>query len=140
MLKEIVKKYYPEGDYNCAEAMIYGANEAYQLNLSKDALLAMAGFGGGMAVEGVCGAISGGVAVLGIMFTKERAHVGQLTKELTIEFIKTVEEKLGSSNCKILKEQYRDEEIKCASIVESTAEILDEIINRELKKDVTPIH
>ena len=133
MLKEIIKNYYPNKHYNCAEAMVYAANDAYDLKLSKDTLLAMAGFGGGMAVEGVCGAISGGIAVLGIMFTKDRAHEDDGIKELTKEFFNRIEETLGSSNCKVLKDQYRDENLKCASIVEISADILEEIINKQIK-------
>ncbi|WP_026477046.1 C-GCAxxG-C-C family (seleno)protein [Alkaliphilus transvaalensis] len=134
MLKEQVIKYYPDNHYNCAEAIIYAANDIYNLKLAKDTLKAMAGFGGGMAVEGVCGAISGGVAVIGILFTKEYAHEGDAVKELTKELINAVEEELGSSNCKVLKEKYRNEESKCKFIVEIIADKLESIINRELTK------
>lgn len=141
MLKEAVKKYYnTQRDLNCAESIIYAANEVYDLRLSKETLRAMAGFGGGMAVEGFCGALTGGIAVLSIIFVKDRAHEGTLIKELTASFINRVEKELGSSNCKILKEKYRDDESKCSLIVDTAANILEAIIHEELSKEVGTIH
>ena len=52
MLKETAKKYWTEEyDLNCAECIIYAANEEYNLNLSEQTLKVMAGFGGGMATR-----------------------------------------------------------------------------------------
>ncbi|GAB6086856.1 C-GCAxxG-C-C family (seleno)protein [Alkaliphilus crotonatoxidans] len=141
MLKETIKKYYgSQRDLNCAEAMVYAANEVYDMRLEKETLRAVAGFGGGLGIEDVCGAITGGVAVLGIIFVEDRAHEGNLIKELTADFINQVRAALGSSNCKILKENYRDDESKCSLIVETAAAILEDIINKQLTKDVGTIH
>lgn len=132
MLVEKVKKYYGEEyDLNCAETIIYAANEEYNLKLDKKALKTMAAFGGGMAIESVCGAVTGSLAVLGIIFTKERAHESDRIKELTKEFFNKFEEKFGTSNCGKLKEGYRTEENRCSVMLYSAAEILDEIIIRE---------
>ena len=46
-MEELVKRYYLENDFNCAEAMMHAANEAYQLNLSEETFHAFSGFGGG---------------------------------------------------------------------------------------------
>lgn len=132
MLVEKVKKYYEEEyDLNCAETIIYAANEEYNLELDKKTLKTMAAFGGGMAIESVCGAITGSLAVLGIIFTKERAHESDRIKELTKEFFNKFEEKFGTSSCNKLKEGYRTEESRCSVMLYSAAEILDEIIIRE---------
>lgn len=132
MLREKAEKYYsPEYDLNCAETIIYAANEVYKLNLSKDALKTMAGFGGGMAVEEVCGALTGAIAVLGILFVEERAHEADTIKNLVTELFNKFEERLGTNNCKALKEKYREEEpIKCRSIILTAAEVLEEIIQK----------
>ncbi len=88
MLLDVVKKYYGEEyDLNCAETMLYAANEEYGLNLSKETFKTMAAFGGGMGVESTCGVITGAISVLGILFTKERAHESDYVKTLTQEFI-----------------------------------------------------
>lgn len=132
MLSDKVKKYYAkEYDFNCAETILYAANEEYNLNLDKNTLKTMAAFGGGMAIESVCGAITGSLAVLGIMFTKERAHESEKVKQLSQEFFKGFEDKLNTSNCKELKEKYRNDEIRCSSILYAAAEVLDNIITRE---------
>lgn len=130
MLKELAKKYYsPEYDLNCAEAVVYAANEGYDLKLSKDTLRAIGGFGGGMAIEEVCGAITGAIAILGIMFVKEKAHEDEKIKDLVKKLFQRFEEKLASHNCKELKECYREEEPKkCQRIVALAADILQEII------------
>lgn len=134
MLIDKVRKYYDKDTYdlNCAETMLYAANEEYNMNLSKDTLKSAAPFGGGMAIESVCGAITGALAVIGILFTKERAHESERIKNLTKEFFNMFESKMKSYNCCTLKELYRNEDIRCGAIVEEAASILDEIVKREL--------
>ena len=49
MLKEMIAAGFGQAeDYNCAEKIFYGANEAYGLGLSEDDLRLAAGFGGGV--------------------------------------------------------------------------------------------
>lgn len=132
MLLEKVKKYYSEElNFNCAETIVYAANEEYNLNLDKNTFKTMAAFGGGMGVEGTCGGVSGALAVLGIVFTKEKAHESDRIKLLAQEFFKSFEGKLKSSNCKSLKEMYRNDEIRCSKILYTVAEVLDDIVTRE---------
>lgn len=129
---ETAKKYYT-GNYglNCAESILYAANEEYGLNLEKNALLTMAAFGGGMGVEEACGAMTGGLAALGILFVKEYAHESDRIKRLSKEFIDGFKEKLGTDNCKKLKDMYREDINKCEYIVVCAAEVLDEIVHKE---------
>jgi C_GCAxxG_C_C family probable redox protein len=132
MLVNKVKKYYDAKTYdlNCAETIMYAVNEEYNLNLSVDTYKSVAAFGGGMGIEGVCGALTGALAALGILYTDEKAHQSPLVKELSIEFITSFEQELKCSNCRELKEKHRNEEIRCEIIVEKTAEILQEIIKK----------
>ena len=54
MLVDLVNKYYDKKyDLNCAECMLVAANEEYDLNISKQTLMTMASFGGGMAIGSV---------------------------------------------------------------------------------------
>ena len=111
MLVDRIRKFYEvEYDLNCAETIIYAANEEYSLNLSKYALKTMAAFGGGMAIESVCGAATGAISVLGIMFTEISGHKSPRVKELTKEFMNRFENKLETLNCSKLKELYRNDE------------------------------
>jgi C_GCAxxG_C_C family probable redox protein len=135
MLLEVVKKYYGEKyDLNCSETILYAANEEYDLNLSKETFKTMAAFGGGMAIEATCGVITGAICVLGILFTKERAHESDYVKTLTQEFIEKFKEQCKVLNCDELKASYRNDEIRCLNIVEKGAVILDNIVIRERNK------
>lgn len=132
MLVETVKKYYDKKyNLNCAETMLYAANEEYNLDLDKKALKTMGGFGGGMAVEDVCGAVTGSIAVIGIIFVIEKAHESDKVKKITGEFIKRFDDKLGTKNCKILKDKYRNDDVRCLKMIETAADILDDIIKKE---------
>jgi C_GCAxxG_C_C family probable redox protein len=64
MLIEKIEEYYKEHDLNCAETMLYAANDVYGLELDKKALKMAAGFGGGMYIRSVCGALAGGIMVI----------------------------------------------------------------------------
>lgn len=135
MLVEKVNKYRNSNTYglNCAETMIYAANEEYNLKLDKNTFKTMAAFGGGMAIENVCGAVTASLAVLGIIFVQDRAHESTKIKDLSKEFFQRYSEKLGSYNCDKLKEQYRDEIKGCSIMLNTAAEILQDIIKREGK-------
>jgi C_GCAxxG_C_C family probable redox protein len=134
MLMDKINKYYTkEYDLNCAEVMIYAASDEYDMNLKSETLKTMSSFGGGMGVGSVCGAITGSLSVIGILFTKERAHEGERVKNLCKEFFQRFEEKLSTNNCEKLKAKYRNEDVGCRVMIETAAEILDEIVLRELK-------
>lgn len=132
MLLDAAKKFYQaDYDLNCAETILYAANEAYGLNMDKKTLKTMAAFGGGMAVEETCGALAGSLAVLGVLFVKDRAHENDKIKELATEFFERFRSKLSSDNCKKLKELYRNDEERCSRIVFAAAEILDEMVEEQ---------
>jgi C_GCAxxG_C_C family probable redox protein len=134
MLVEMMKQGFGIAeDLNCAETILAGANQAYQLGLDADALKLAAGFGSGMAMENVCGTLTAAIMVLSRLFVKERAHESTRIKELTQELIKTFEAEMGAFDCAPLKAQYRTEERKCRDIIEKAAEILDCIVQRELQ-------
>lgn len=134
MLVEKSEKYYDKKyDLNCAECILYSANEEYGLNFTHDTYKLAAGFGGGMAVEDACGAMTGAIMVLGRMFVKDRAHESERVKLLTQEFIARFKERLKTTNCGELKALYRDEEKKCIDIIKASAEILEDIIQRETR-------
>ena len=142
MLAEKAADYYtPTHDLNCAEAILYAANDLYSLNLQQETLHAIAGFGGGMAIEETCGALTGAVAVLGIMLVKDKAHESDLLKEAVTELFKRYELRMGTINCKELKDRYREEEpVKCRHIVIEAAKVLEELLTEHQdKKQVTQV-
>lgn len=134
MLIDKVNKYMSKDyDLSCSEILIYASNEEYNMNLKKETFKTMSSFGGGMGVESVCGAITGSLAVIGILFTKERAHESDRVKNLCKEFFERFQERLGTNNCGKLKAKYKKEDTGCKIMVETAAEILDEIVTREVK-------
>lgn len=133
MLAELIKNDFGEKeDLNCAEKILYGANIAYNLGLDKRALKLAAGFGGGMAIEDKCGALTAGIMVLSILFVEDRAHESDRIKDLTKELFDEYKSEMGSIDCAPLKEKHRTEELKCKNVILKAAELLDRIVTREL--------
>jgi len=137
MLREkCVANYDKKYDLNCAECILYSANEEYNLGLDSKALKLAAGFGGGMGIEDACGAMTGALMVLGNMFVVERAHESDRIKTLAKEYIEKFNARLGTANCKELKALYKkDDETRCIEIIKAASEILDEIVEREKALD-----
>lgn len=132
MLIEKIKKYYDRVyDLNCAETMLYAANDEYNLGLDKNVLKIAAGFGGGMNIGSVCGALTGAVMVLSLLFVKERGHESDYAKNLIKELFERYNTKMGSINCAPLKQKYRTEEERCFNVIKEAANILDDIVKRE---------
>ena len=134
MLIETAKKYWAEEyDLNCAECIMYAANEEYDLNLKEETLKVMAGFGGGMATGDVCGVITGAIGVIGIMFTEVSGHKSPRVREMTRELINNFNEKFGYIKCVDLKREYKDVK-RCTLMIEIGSEILESIILKEKHK------
>lgn len=123
-----------EEDYNCAEKIVYGANQAYNLELDPSQLKLSAGFGGGMGIETTCGALAGGVMILSHFFVKERAHESNLIKTVSQEFFADYLREMGAIDCARLKEKYRTPETKCRNVIVAAAKALDRIIARHRKQ------
>lgn len=135
MLTDLIKQGFGEKeDLNCAEKILLGANIAYNLGLDKEALKLAAGFGGGMAIEDKCGALTASIMVLGKLFIRDRAHESTRIKELTVELFEEYKKVMGSIDCAPLKDKYRTEELKCRNVILKAAEVLDRIVKRELDK------
>ena len=130
MLKEYIENGFGiKEDLNCAEKIVYGANDVYKLGLSKDCLRLAGGFGGGLGVEDTCRVVTGASMVFSHIFIKERAHESTKIKEINKEFIRRFRERLGTINCRELKEMYCKGPQKCSPIIIAGAAILDEILS-----------
>jgi len=136
MLADMISKGFGNAeDLNCAEKILWGANQAYNLGLDPEALKLASGFGGGMGIGSVCGAVAASVMVLGRLFVKERAHEDTRIKALSQEFIKSYHQEMRQIMCNALKARYRTEEKKCYDVIFKAAQLLDCIVMRELAKD-----
>ena len=132
MLYELITAGFGEKeDFNCAEKILYGANKAYHLNLNAQSLKLSAGFGGGMGIGNVCGALTASVMVLSHLYVENNAHESNRIKKLTLELFSGYRKEMGEINCGPLKARYRSEELKCQKVISAAAKILDKIVERE---------
>ncbi len=140
---EIAVNKFKDG-YNCAQSVLF--SYADKLNISRDLALKMAnGFGGGMGrKQEVCGALSGGILVLNLIYGRgenEEKQKQEKVYSLVRELMDKFEEKYESVNCKKLldgcelmtsegQEQFKSNKLieKCYDYVEFTVRALDEII------------
>ena len=134
LVDKVIKYYDKEYDLNCAECMLVAANEEYNLDVSKESLKLMSAFGGGLGIGSVCGAITGGSAVLGLMFTEERGHLSPHVKMMNIEFISKFHEEMGMKDCLPLKAEYFHEKDRCLKMMIAAAKSLEEVINKYKEK------
>lgn len=123
-----VEDFYLAQDLNCAEALLAAASERYQLGLNEAALRCAAGFGGGMGIGSVCGALTGSVMAMSNLFVREKAHEGPLMKEVNRRFFELCLQRWGSIHCEVLKERYFDDEHQCSRVVEFCAELLEDVV------------
>jgi C_GCAxxG_C_C family probable redox protein len=120
--------YMHKNDLNCAESMLWGANHVYSMGISERGLRVASGFGGGMGIEDLCGAASGGLMALGALLTKDRAHAEPEVKEAAVEFLRRFREHFGTLECRAIKDTHRSPTQGCAPVVAKAAAILDEVI------------
>lgn len=129
MLKALIENGFGKAeDYNCAEKILYGANIAYNLGLSPEALKLSAGFGGGMGIESVCGVLTAATMVLSHKYVKNVAHESNKIKEINQKLFREFFEEMNSIQCSYLKRIYRKEDIGCFDIVVKASQILDRLM------------
>ena len=116
---------------NCAETILQVANIDLNLGLDKNALLLAAGFGGGMGIGNVCGALTGSLMVLGRLYVKNYAHESTRIKDIEKKFIDAFEQEYKTILCTPIKDAHADPEYKCKSVVLKAAEILENILKTD---------
>lgn len=131
MLKERAKEYYLNRDMNCAESVFLACVDEWDLDVPKDTAKAMGGFGGGLGVEHLCGAVSGGIAALGFLVIEERSHESSRMSELSSELMHRFQEELGSVMCVDIKRDYREDGIKCMKAIDVICDIVTDVVERE---------
>jgi len=130
--------------YNCAQAVVFAFCE--ECGIGQDAALKVScGFGGGLGrKQEVCGAVTGGVMVLGLRHgrgTQEGRSVTEALYPMTREFMDAFAARNGSYICRELsgcdlkteegQRRYKEEgllEKVCKPCVRSAAEILQNMV------------
>ena len=123
---------YGEKKFNCAEAILRSGCARWGIRMDEDAFVVASGFGGGMGIESSCGALTGGIMVISLLFTREKSVRSPELKRICSEFLTLFSDRYGSSICSELKKAYRREDSKCRGVVEMAGELLEEIVEKEL--------
>jgi C_GCAxxG_C_C family probable redox protein len=128
------------GGFNCAQSVLFSFCE--DLNLDKNTALTIArGFGGGMGrKQEVCGAVSGGIMVLGLRYgaiEKDEQTTKELIYSKTREFMGQFAQNNGTYICRKLlgcdlttdegRKFFKENDLQkkiCRQCVQSAAEIL----------------
>ena len=138
---------YFENGCNCSQAVLMAYAE--ELDIDKDIVQRVAvTFGGGMSKAGkTCGCLSGALMVLGMKYGVKSAEI--ISKRIESykqggKFIKLFNEKFGATDCKDLikldlnnksdmeKAQKNVFGSRCKSMVGSTVELLEEVLNNNI--------
>ena len=95
MLKDLIGKYYFDGNYNCAESLLRAANDYYQLNLHDQDMIIIGGFGAGMQAGLTCGALLSAISVLSYKYIEAKAHesadINPIVNRLLADFTRRME-------------------------------------------------
>ncbi len=128
MLKDLYSKYYFEGNYNCAEAILRAANEYYDLGLHDRDMISFGGFGAGIQSGNTCGAVLAGVGVLSMKYVEQKAHESKDIKPVTMMLIREFNKQYGSVLCKDIKPQSFKPEYRCKNTIEVACDIIEKVI------------
>ncbi|MFO7882660.1 MAG: C-GCAxxG-C-C family protein [Kosmotogaceae bacterium] len=121
---------YSNMEYNCAEIILLAGSERYIINLKPQTLKALGPFGGGMQIESVCGALTGSISMIGLLFINEYQHESDTVEVMVNSFLKSFEEEMGTIICSELRDRYHDETIGCEKIIQAAAENLEKTIDQ----------
>lgn len=136
------------GGYNCAQSIVYALSD--DLGINKTLALKMAcGFGAGMGrKQEVCGAVTGGIMVIGLRYGRGESDDRKVTDLAYVkvrELMDRFEEKHGSCICRTLLDgcdlstgeghkQFKEKDMLhrlCKPCVESVVEILEDMLKIE---------
>jgi len=130
MLKDLIGKYYFDGNYNCAESLLRAANDYYELGLHDRDMIMQGGFGAGIQAGLTCGAFLSAVSVLSFRYIEQKAHECDDINPVVNMLIAAFLEKMQSLNCAEIKPRVFVEGKRCLATVEAACDALEEVIER----------
>ncbi|MBM6861456.1 C-GCAxxG-C-C family protein [Clostridium saudiense] len=141
-IRETAENYYRNGDFFCSEAIVKTIKDEFELPVSDEIVAAASGFPIGIGGSGcTCGAVSGGVMALGLVFGRQEAKDPKVRK--TMELTKELHEKFRKNHkslcCRILTKGLDmgsgEHKEQCISFTGEVAEEVAKIIVRELNNN-----
>ena len=119
--------------YNCAQAILHGSNDYYNIGLDPKALKMIIAFGGGMCTENTCGILTGGIAAIGVLFAEDMPTQNLKLKEVTRLWIQRFESEFQNTNCSLIKSLHLKNDEGCTNLILQSANILQEVIEKHKK-------
>lgn len=117
--------------YNCSQSVACAFSDLTDMS-AEDMFKVMEGFGAGMGgMHGTCGAVSGAVAVVGMMNSKGSSQVKSKveTYQMARKIVAKFEEKNGATICGELKGIETKKVLRsCDGCILDAAEILEELL------------
>jgi C_GCAxxG_C_C family probable redox protein len=129
-IRERVREFYVESNFNCAEGTLKAADEALGFELSPDGLKIIGAFGGGMASGSTCGALAASVAAIGQALIKDKAHEAPMLRDACKGYVELFRNEFGSLDCAELRPKYAVPGEKCMAIVGKNSEMLRDYIRK----------
>ncbi|ALO14493.1 C_GCAxxG_C_C family protein [Salinivirga cyanobacteriivorans] len=132
---ELAKKYFYEG-YGCAQSVLLAFDSKTRLD-PVSAINIAAPFNGGIGVaNSLCGAVSGGLMVIGIIVGENHKNIAQKNTVIRIksdEFLQKFKNVEETCSCEeiLKKAEIRKENNHkaCGNAVKNAVQILDQILN-----------
>ena len=140
-IREIAEGYYKRGDFFCSEAVLRTFLDVFETGFDNSVLALSGGFPGGMGGAGCsCGAVIGGIMVLGMFFGRSVAKDPDVFRcmELSKELHDAFRTKHKAVCCRILNRNVKDgspeQRAACALRAGDAAVMTLQILERELIK------
>jgi len=140
-VRKIAEGYYRDGDFYCSEAIVKTIRDEFQLPVSDDIIAAASGFPVGMGGSGcTCGAVTGGIMSIGLIFGRTEAKDEKVNKTMALanelhDLFRTRHKTLCcrilTKNMELGSPKHMDQ---CISFTGEVAEETARIIVRELDK------
>ncbi len=128
MLKDLIKNYYLDYNYNCTESMLRAGNEYYQLGLHDHDMKLVGAFGAGIQTGNTCGAVLACASILSMKYVEAKAHESQDIRPIVTKLIRAFNERYHSVLCKDIKPQSFKPEYRCYKTIETACDILEQVI------------
>ena len=104
-IRAAAEEHFRSGGYNCAESVLKTLIEELELDVPMETMKAASGFGGGIGGSGcACGALTGGVMAIGLVFGRTEAGDPKVhtARALSGQLHRIFLDKHGSSCCRVL--------------------------------------
>ena len=138
MIKKQAEEYYRNGDFYCSEAVVKAIRDGFEVDVPDAAIAMASGFPVGIGGAGcTCGAISGGVMAIGMVFGRTQAGDAKVNKamQLSKELHDRFQQRHKSLCCRSLtkgmelgSEKHMEQ---CIALTGEVAEVVANIIIRE---------